>query len=313
LSVPIKHEIAVRVISVVVLAVSGTLWLHDTVDLLFFAVAIFGRLPIITPVWVYAAVMLSCGAMVVPPMVAVFASDTPVLRPSLVTAVMFVAVVVCGTIAYRSPAYTNAQPQRRAARVITDATGSSAIYEVASQEPGLDLHEGAPGGWTRVSDAPSSQAPFARLPQPFVFRTTAPGPGPAPATVGSFTLRAVPGGTELSLTVTPSTPGLAVAFVLPPGMRPSRTNLPGVMVGDRWRATFVAVPAEGVTWRASFGTGHDTALADTRVVAISSRFPGGSGWQSLPPWLPQDEAVWHLDVAWVVVPPAPIAPVPPLR
>ena len=38
----------------VVLAVTATLWLRDTVELLRFMVAVFGRLPIVTPVPVYA-------------------------------------------------------------------------------------------------------------------------------------------------------------------------------------------------------------------------------------------------------------------
>lgn len=44
-------------------------------------------------------------------------------------------------------------------------------------------------------------------------------------------------------------------------------------------------------------------------------FPGGSGWQRLPAWLPQEQTVWSASATWVV--PAAtgrgIAPVPPLR
>ena len=56
------------------LAVAGTLWLCDTVELLRFMVALFGRLPFITPIWVYPALMLACGAMVVPPFIAAAAA-----------------------------------------------------------------------------------------------------------------------------------------------------------------------------------------------------------------------------------------------
>ena len=50
-----------------------------------------------------------------------------------------------------------------------------------------------------------------------------------------------------------------------------------------------------------------------RAKIVSERFPGGDGWQGLPSWLPQDRAVWNLSVAWVLEPPAAVAPVPPLR
>jgi hypothetical protein len=46
---------------------------------------------------------------------------------------------------------------------------------------------------------------------------------------------------------------------------------------------------------------------------MSHRFPGGTGWQSLPSWLPQEHAVWTMTLSWVLEPPPTIAPVPPLR
>ena len=50
----------------------------------------------------------------------------------------------------------------------------TATYEVGSQEPGLDLDSGAPGGWYRATDMPKASVTVGRYPQPFVFRTTAP-------------------------------------------------------------------------------------------------------------------------------------------
>jgi len=310
---PLASAHAVRIVSIVVLAVAGTLWFHDTVDMLRFAVAVFGRLPMITPVAAYATVMLACGVMVVPPFVAAVAATTPVLRPSAVTAVLLVGAVSTAALAYMAPAYTNAQPQRRHARVLVNAGGRDAVYEVGSQEPGLDLDAGAPGGWTRVSDAPQTSVPTGRLDLPFVFRTTAPAPGPAPAAITAFTLTSVQGGTELTMTIVPQAPGLAAMFVLPPNVRPARTNLPGVIAGGRWQATFVAIPPEGVTWRASFRTGQEAPLPATLARVVSRRYPGGTGWQSLPAWLPQDRAVWSMQVTWLLTPPAAIAPVRPLR
>lgn len=313
LAVPAANVAAIRAISVVVLAVAGTLWLRDAAELLRFLVALFGRLPLITPVWVYAAVMLACGAMVVPPFIAAVAATRPIVRPSLVSAALLVVVVITTGFAYAAPAYTYAQPQRRSARVLIEPAAATAIYEVASQEPGLDLDPSAPGGWYRATDQPKTSVPTGRYALPFVFRTTAPSPGPAPASVTAFVLKPVTGGTDFTMTVVPQTPGLAVVFALPDGVRPVRSNLPGRVVRGRWWATYVGVPPEGVTLRAAFRTGVESKLPSTLAIVSSSRFPGGNGWQSLPSWLPQEHVVWDLDVAWIIAPPTTIAPVPPLR
>src|SRR5204862_2118498 len=68
-AVPVISAPAVRAVSVVILAVSGTVWLGEITDLLRFIVALLGRLPLVTPVWVYAAVMLAAGAMIIPPLI----------------------------------------------------------------------------------------------------------------------------------------------------------------------------------------------------------------------------------------------------
>ena len=313
LAVPAANVAAVRAVSVGALAVAGTVWLLDTIDLLRFLVPLFGRLPLITPVYVYPGLMLACGAMVVPPFIAIAAAVKPLVRPSLVTTALLVAVAVSTGVAYFSPAYTYAQPQRRSARAIIEPDATTATSEVASQEPGIDLEAGAPAGWYRATDAPATSVPLGRFPQPFVFRTTGPSPGPAPAAVTEFSLKPVSAGTELTMTIVPREPGLTALFVLPEGITPARSNFPGVVTRGRWRVVYVAVPPDGVTWRASFKAGLETRLPDTRAVVVSPRFPGGSGWQSLPAWLPQQNTVWDADVAWVLTATAPIAPVPPLR
>jgi hypothetical protein len=313
LAVPLANVAAVRAVSVAALAIAGSLWLFDTVELLRFMVPLFGRLPIITPIYVYPALMLACGAMVVPPFIASAAAVKPLLRPSLVTTALLVAVAVTIGFAYFSAAYTYAQPQRRSARVLVEPDAATATYEVASQEPGIDLEAAAPSGWYRVTDAPATSVPVGRLAQPFVFRATAPSPGAPPASVTEFALKSVTAGTELTMTIVPREPGLTALFVLPEGITPARSNLPGVVTRGRWRLGYIGVPPEGVTWRASFKPGLEPRLADTRGVVVSPRFPGGGGWQSLPAWLPQQNTVWDLDVAWILPASAPIPPVPPLR
>jgi hypothetical protein len=313
LTVPPLNVAAVRAVSVVALAVAGSIWLFDTVDLLHFMVPLFGRLPIITPVYVYPALMLACGAMVVPPLIAITAAVKPLFRPSLGTAALLVAVAVAIAVAYFAPAYTYERPQRRTARAIVEPDATTATYEVASQEPGLDLEAGAPAGWSRATDAPAASVPFGRFPQPFVFRTTAPSPGPAPASVTEFTLKPIAAGTELTMTIVPREAGLTALFVLPEGITPARSNFPGVVNRGRWRLVYAGVPQDGVTFRASFKAGVESRLSATRAVVVSPRFPGGGGWQSLPAWLPQHNTVWDADIAWVLAAAVPILPVPPLR
>jgi hypothetical protein len=56
-------------------------------------------------------------------------------------------------------------------------------------------------------------------------------------------------------------------------------------------------------------------LRETRIAVTAARLPGGTGWQGLPSWLPQDTAAWSASATWVLpatADPA-IAPVPPLR
>ena len=316
LAVPATNVPALRAISVVVLAVAGTLWLRETLELLRFLVALLGRMPFVTPIWIYAALMLACGAMIVPPFIAAVAATNQLLRPSLFSTALLVAVVVTGGLAYAAPAYTYDQPQRRHMRVITEPGAATATYEVGSQEPGLDLEAGAPGGWYWATDVPKTSVPLGRFGPPYVFRTTAPSPGPPPATVRGFTLKPIAAGTEVTMTIAPQAPGLTAAFVLPEGVVPSRSNLPGIVVRGRWRAAYVGVPPEGVTWRAAFKTGAESRLPATVAVIWSARIPGGGGWQSLPAWLPQEHVVWDVNAAWVLAPAAVIAPpagIAPLR
>ena len=311
LAIPVQHAPMVRAASVVVLAVSGTLWLRNTIELLLFAVALLGRLPIITPVYAYAVLLLAAAVMIVPPIIATVAVVRPILRPSFITALLLALTVITAVAAYRAPAYTPHNSQRREARVIIEPSKTAAVYEVGGQEPGLDLAPGGPTGWTRVNDAPPSAIPVGRLGGPFVFRATAAAPGPAPATLSAFAITPVAAGTDISMTVVPKMPGLTVQFVLPDGIAPARSNLPGAVTAGRWRAVFVAVPPEGVTWRASFPGRQDPRLTNAEAAVTSARFPGGSGWQSLPAWLPQEHAVWQVRVRWLLE--HPIAPVPPLR
>lgn len=309
---PVGNEAVVRVISVVALAAAGTLWLPNTHDLLRFVVAQLGRSPIVAPVFVFTAMMALAGLMVVPPLIAIATRTRPVLRPSLTTSLGLAAIAVAAGFAYMAPAYTEDAPLRRYARAIQEGDGA-ATWEVASIEPGIDLGDGAPDGWTAVNSAPPASVPLARLPHPFVFRASTPSLGPAPITIASLSVEPVAAGTELSVTVVPRLPGVAIAFVLPAGTEPARSNIPGILRGGRWTATYIAPPPDGVLFRAGFKPLAAAALHGLRVIATATSSPGGEGWTA-PPWLPAARTAWTAEASWVVAPfDLPIAPVPPLR
>jgi hypothetical protein len=297
---PSSNELALRITSTVVLAVAATLWLRDSVELLRFTTAVFGRLPLVTPVYVYAGVIITAGVMVAPPFIAAVASTRPLLRPSLLTALCLVSVVVTAGLAYSAPAYTSEQPLRRYVRALQEADGTSAVWEVGSIEPGLDLAIGAPDGWSRQSTAAPASIPWGRLAHPFVFRTTGPSLGPAPLEVSGLSIRPVAAGTEVTITAIPRRPGLAVSFVLPAGVTPARSSLPGAPRLGRWTATFVAPPADGIAWRASFAAADAGRLREIRIAVTDFGFEGGIGWQRLPGWLPQERAVWTVNSTWIV-------------
>jgi hypothetical protein len=328
---PPRSSLAVRLASLAILAVSTTIWLTDTRDFLRFLVAVFGRLPMVTPIFVYPAILTIAGIMLLPPFVAVAAIRRPLLRPSLMTAVVLFMVAAAFGWAYTAQAYTFEQPLRRHVRAIQippAATGPSAssgpgrsassgraLWEVASIEPGLDLADAAPGGWMPVRDPLPAGVPWGPLPHPFVFRTEGPSLGEAPLTITGYRVRPLPGGIELELTVTPRDLGTEATFLLPPSVTPARANLAGLVRRGRWSATYVAVPPEGVTFRASFADVPPEVLGRIEVLVTADRFPEGTGWQGLPSWLPQERTVWSGTAAWLLTLPAwaGIAPVPPLR
>jgi hypothetical protein len=301
---------SIGVASIVLFGVVATLWFRDTILLLHFLVATLGRLPIVTPVFVYAAVIFMAGLMLVPPFVGGFVASGRLIGPSLVTTVALFGLAVTAGFAYRAPAYTADAPLRRVVRVL-QIPDAQAIWEVGSTEPGLDLAPGAVGGWTPAVAAASRGVPWGRLPHPFVFRASGPPIGPAPAQVTQATLQPVAGGLELLVAVVPQEPGLTVSFVLPPGVTPTRQNLPGVVRLGSWTAAFVGVPADGVLFRAAFNTTDAAGIGSPLVLVASSRLPGGEGWQSLPAWLPQEWTVWTATATWAL--PVAIAPASLLR
>jgi hypothetical protein len=304
----------VRMASIAILAIAGTLWLRNTVDLLRFATAVFGRLPVIMPPYVFAAIITVGGLMVGPPMIAVVWRMTPIRRPTIVSALILIAIAIAIAAAAMAPAYTYERPLRRQVRALQEPGGGQSIWEIASVEPGIDLAPNAPIGWTLQKDAAPASIPWGRFNHPFVFRARAEPLGAAPAAVTAFTITPGQGIVDASVSVVPRHGALVVSFVLPAGIVPARSNFPGALRLGQWVATFVAPPPEGIAWRATFNAAATAGIRDARVVVSDSGFPAGTGWQRLPSWLPQEHAVWSATATWVLLPPIPpVESLPALR
>jgi hypothetical protein len=304
---PPARDGMVRAASVVVLAVTGTLWLRESTEVVRFVVPVMGRFPFITPVFVYPALLGAIGIMVAPPLIAATAPPRPLVRPSILTALLLLATTVAAALAYVAPAYTRERPLRRHVRAIQEAAGTNSIWEVASVEPGLDLAEDAPAGFVPVGEPASVSVPWGRLTFPFVFRTTTTPLGPPPAYVSSFTTSALDKGAEASITVVPEFSDVTLLFLAPEGQTPARSNLPGRLRAGRWTAAFAAPPEEGITWRASFAGVAPESLASIHVVVQTP-------WGTHPPaWLPQERSVWTGNSSWVLRLPAAVAAPPSLR
>ena len=311
--VPVRRDLFVRIGSLVIFAIAGSLWLRDSLELLRYIVAVFGRLPLVTPVYVYAALLTAVGAMVAPPLLAATSSVARYSYPRVGSTLALLAVAITVPLAYLAPAYTYEQPLRRDARVLQEPGAAESLWLVGSVEPGLDIDDAAPGSWTPGNAERSASVPWGGLRGPFIFSGTGPPIGEAPATIRTFELNDVAGGIELAISVVPREPGVRVTFHLPQDAAPARSSIPGVMNRGRWSATYAAPPPEGIAFRASFTGITAERLRETRVAVTSARLPGGDGWQRLPRWLPQDRMVWTLRATWVLSPPALLEPVPPLR
>ncbi|HSL20795.1 MAG TPA: M20/M25/M40 family metallo-hydrolase [Vicinamibacterales bacterium] len=296
---PLSRTLVVRLVSLVAFAFTLALWGPPLYQVLHLAIGRFGHLPVVTPFWVYAALMFVGALVMAPPLLAALTGG-PIRRPAWTTALVFVVVVVCVGLAYSAPAYTEREPLRRVVQYAQDSTGSGGYWQVGSVEPGLDLHAPA-AEWMPLNGSLPLSLPTRRLPHPFVFYRRA---TEAPEIPGRATLRTTAHDdvVEFTISVVPSVRGLTASFVMPPGMTPVRANIPGILRAGQWTASFAAVPLEGAAFHAYVPTRDAPRLADVRVLIRSPRLPGGSGWQGLPPWLPQDRTVWSAEARFIVQP-----------
>ncbi|MDQ3068590.1 MAG: M20/M25/M40 family metallo-hydrolase [Acidobacteriota bacterium] len=309
---PLHSGTAVRIASVIVLAVAATIWLRHTIDLLFYANALLGRLPIVAPLWAFPALLAVAGLFVAPPLVAAATAGSQGMhRPSIFSAFCLIALAATGLAAYFGDAYSSAHPLRRFARYVQDDGTKTAMWEIGSIEPGLDLDPASGLSWSPDTSAPRT-LPVARLPYPYRF--TAPAQAAETPAFISATSAPAGDGIELTITVRPQDPSASVTLLLPPGITPARANLPGVISAsnNRWRSTFVAPPADGVVWRIVMPADAQARLGETGVLIQTAQAPGTEDGNRLPSWMPRAMTAWHMRAIYVVpIGPLLIAPATP--
>jgi hypothetical protein len=166
------------------------------------------------------------------------------------------------------------------------------MWEIAANEPGLDIQAAlhAPPGWQAGKGPllPGVRAYGEHW--PFALR--------APGAVAEPPLEAEGGssrganGVDLEITLTPREPGATLLLVLPAGVTPVRSSLPGVVRDGAWRAAYVAAPGP-VQVTLTLPAAQARRLDEIRAGLIGRALPGGSGPYGLPRWLGQQRTVWH--------------------
>jgi hypothetical protein len=295
--VPARSAGAIRLASAIVLLTAVVLWVDNLLAVMPFTVAVLGRLPVITPVWVYASLVMIGAIVLAPPAIAMVIGRARLLRPAAATGTALLAVAVAAGLAWAAPAYTTERPQWRSARYVHDMASNAAFWEVAGVEPGLDLASSAAQGWELAREEPPTSVQIGRLPHPFVFRR-ADATGEPPPVRASIAFDA--GSRRLTIWVTPTEQGLSAAIVLTDGRAPLDASLPGRPGAAGWTARYEGLPADGLVFTATL---RDAArLAPVRVVIGRAGLPGGAGPSGLPAWLPTDRVVWSAASTWILAP-----------
>lgn len=297
-----------RAASALVAVVVVTLWAADLVVLLGFLVPLFGWLPVLTPAWLYPAVIAIGGVMILPPLLGL-ASGTAAARRLSGGAGVAGAVIAIGLIgrALAAPVYTDDRPARRSVRYLEDEGRHQAWWSVAGSDGRIE--DGAPpaagASWTRAT-GPMAVSPVtvAGLNLPIEVRAhVAPVTSGPPADVSATSSREADRRVTLQVMVTPHAL-LAAQIVLPKGLTPVTSNYPGVLRHEQWTAGYVAVPQEDFAFHMHFDASVPTsALHGTALVLTVAGVPGADGAisKALPSWLPQGPATWQARSTFIVL------------
>jgi hypothetical protein len=308
-AIPPDRRTWVRAASALVLVVTLVLFLSDGLRLFEFLVAVLGRLPIVTPIWVLPALVGFIGLMIAPPGAAVAIGFVEGRKGhGAMGAGLLAAFALTLALAYAAAPYTTDRPARRSAVYVDDTLTGQVWWEVAGDEPGLDLADASAlaAQWRQVEHDALVPASVRIRGAVGAFRFRRPGEAtPAPARVVARISPAAdsPGQLDYEVAVSPQRDGLAATLSLPAGVVPVRATPVGLQRAgsNRWEATYLAIPPEGMTFRARVPAVAAPSLVSTAVVINSPMLPGADG-RRQPAWLPRERADWTTSAQWVVAP-----------
>ncbi len=249
---------AARTAALASAAVTLVLFPRDAVLFFSFLTALLGLAGVLVPVWVYPALTAGFAIFLAPPLVALAVELPPRFTRALLWPLAALAVASFAW-AFMATAYTPARPLRASmAQVVTpDGDGHVAL---ASAEPLFAIGAGTPSLVPGRSDVPELR--FAVRGAFSVSGRMAP-PGPA----GSVSART--SGSDaavvVELDILADAPGTSAAVLLPHGVSPRDSSLPGIAVAGRWRTRYVGIPAEGLTLRLTLDPADLARLDEARV------------------------------------------------
>jgi hypothetical protein len=305
LALPVRHAPAGRMVSAIVAVVAGALWVPLWWPLLEFVVGLLGRMPVVTPPWLYPAFVQVAVIAVGPAVAGVFLGrESHWLPASAVTSLLLLAVVASSWVMAVEPAYSAERPERRRIRYLQDMLQQKALWEAGTHEAVADPvgpNDGAPVGWQADGQSPALSIPLGRVSGAFRYRARASGLVAPPLDVRTVT-EPIPESFDswLETVAVPRLEGTGVTFMLPTGVTPVESNLPGLVIDGRWRAAVIPAPPGGIALRVRLTPDRLSRMADGRVVATVYGVPGGIGWQRLPPWLPQETIAWDAQSYFVL-------------
>jgi hypothetical protein len=239
--------------------------------------------------------------MVLPPILAFLAAGAAPVRETwprwrrrvrlLLTPGLTMAVVVAFGWNYFAEAYTAARPLRRLVQYAADYGSRRAAWEIAANEPGLDVRaaQHVPSGWHDATGPLLPAVTGYGDHWPFALRAAGELEEPPFEAEG----RSSPGtdAVDLTLTIKPREAGATLLVLLPAGVTPVRSSLPGVVRDGRWRAVYVAAPGP-LEVTLTLAAVHGGRLDEIRAGLVARALPGGSGPFGLPDWLSQQRTVW---------------------
>jgi hypothetical protein len=285
-----------RVASALAWVVAALLWIPNARMILEFVVPLAGWMAIDTPAWFYPALMALIGLMLVPPLGAAVAGlAVPPLLPRIVGAIVLIALVATGAMAYVSPAYTPDRPERRAARYVQDHVQRTAWWEAGSAERALDLGEDrpAPLGWQPVTTAPPSATRVPALGKPFTFRAeTTHLVATPPADIRASVETMANGQVRIAIDVRPEQPLLPLQIQVPRAIAPVESSVAGRLLSEYWIATCYGIPLTGTTIRLTLDRPAPELLARASILLTVPGLPGGTGPGKLTPWLSSERSTW---------------------